>query len=152
MFSWTYMLIIYCCYGNSTQLKKDIVWVKNKWNVHPLKPSWRGPFVIILSTTPTAVKVAEIAPWIHHNWVKPASLEWQCISDLASQCKITLWNLSALPWQNSASQEATGAQEQWDDCPALVTPEADWSTHGRSLRSQLSNGTNELFSTPVISL
>jgi hypothetical protein len=41
------------------------IWVK-EWNVQLLKPHWRGPFVDILST-PTAVKVAEIAPWIHYS-------------------------------------------------------------------------------------
>jgi hypothetical protein len=41
---------------------EDAVWVK-EWNVQVLKPGWRGPFVVILFT-PTAVKVAEIAPWI----------------------------------------------------------------------------------------
>jgi hypothetical protein len=43
----------------------DAVWVK-EWNVQPLKPHWRGPFVIVLST-PTSVKVAEMVPWIHHS-------------------------------------------------------------------------------------
>jgi hypothetical protein len=52
----------------------DAVWVK-EWNVQLLKPHWRGPFVVIFST-PSAVKVAEISPWIHYSQVKPASLEW----------------------------------------------------------------------------
>jgi hypothetical protein len=55
----------------------DAIWVE-EWNVQPLKPHQRGPFVVILST-PTTVKVAEIAPWIHHSQVKPASLEWECV-------------------------------------------------------------------------
>jgi hypothetical protein len=42
-------------------------------NLQPLKPHWRGPFVVVLST-PTAVKVAEIIPWIHHSQVKSGSL------------------------------------------------------------------------------
>jgi hypothetical protein len=58
----------------------DAVWVK-EWNVQPLKPQWRGPFVVL--STSTAVKVAGIIPWIHHNQVKPASLEWECIPDPA---------------------------------------------------------------------
>jgi hypothetical protein len=51
------------------------------YNVHSLKPRWRGPFVVILSNTPTAVKIVVIAPWIHHSQVKPASLQWECIPD-----------------------------------------------------------------------
>ena len=39
----------------------DAIWVK-EWNVQPLKPPWRGPFTVILSTL-TAVKVTEVAPW-----------------------------------------------------------------------------------------
>jgi hypothetical protein len=35
----------------------DAIWVK-EWNVQPLKPHWRGLFVIILSA-PTTVKVAD---------------------------------------------------------------------------------------------
>jgi hypothetical protein len=38
----------------------NAVWVK-EWNVQPLKPHGRSPFLVILST-PTIVKVAEIAP------------------------------------------------------------------------------------------
>jgi hypothetical protein len=118
MFSWTYALIIYCCHGNSTQLKKNLV---KEQNVQPLKPHWRGPFVVSLST-PTAVKLAEIASWIHHSQVKPASLQWECIPDPASLCRITLQNLSSLPpRQDSASQETTGDQERQNNCPALVT-------------------------------
>jgi hypothetical protein len=43
----------------------DAIWVK-EWNAQPLKPHWRGCFVVILSVS-TTVKVAEIAPWIHHS-------------------------------------------------------------------------------------
>jgi hypothetical protein len=43
----------------------DAVWVKER-SAQLLKPHWRGCFVVILST-PTTVKVAEIAPWIHHS-------------------------------------------------------------------------------------
>jgi hypothetical protein len=48
--------------------------------------------------------------------------KWECILDPASLCKIILQNLSALPQQDSASQETTGDHEQWDDSPALITP------------------------------
>jgi hypothetical protein len=75
-----------------------------------------------LSTTPTAVKVAVIAPWFHHSQVKSASLKWECIPNLASPCKITLQNLNVLPQQDSASQETTGDQEWRDYSPTLVIP------------------------------
>jgi hypothetical protein len=61
-----------------------------------------------------------IAPWIHHSRVKPASLEWECIPDPASPCRITLQNLSTFPQEDSASQETMGDQEWQDDSPALV--------------------------------
>jgi hypothetical protein len=89
----------------------DAVWVK-EWKVQLLKPHWRGPFIVILSS-PMAVKVAEIVPGIHHSWVKPASLEWEGITDPASPCN------SALPQQDSASQEAIGDHRRWEVGPAL---------------------------------
>jgi hypothetical protein len=58
-------------------------------------PHWRGPFVVL--SIPTTVKVAEIAPWIHHSQVKSASLEWECISDPASPYKITFKTLVPFP-------------------------------------------------------
>jgi hypothetical protein len=38
---------------------RDAIRVK-EWNLQPLKPHWRGPFVILC--TPTIVKVAVIIP------------------------------------------------------------------------------------------
>jgi hypothetical protein len=43
---------------------RDAVWVK-EWNVQLLN-HWRSPLVVI-SSTPTAVKLAKIIPWIHHR-------------------------------------------------------------------------------------
>jgi hypothetical protein len=60
--------------GNSVQVKE--------WNVQLLKPYRRGSFVIVLST-PTTVKVAEIVPWIHHSQMKPVFLELEYIPDPA---------------------------------------------------------------------
>lgn len=68
---------------------RDSVWVK-KWNLQPLKPLWRGPF-----TTPMAVKVAKITPWIHHSRMKPAAARWNCTSDLSEPLKITLQRKTA---------------------------------------------------------
>ncbi|XP_077779001.1 uncharacterized protein LOC144326339 [Podarcis muralis] len=48
----------------------DEVWIKD-WAQTPLKPCWKGPYTILLST-PTAVKVTGITPWVHHNRVKKA--------------------------------------------------------------------------------
>ena len=60
------------------------VWVKD-WKHDSLAPRWKGPYVIL--TTPTAVKVAGIAPWIHHKRVKrtyhadPKNAEWTAQRD-----------------------------------------------------------------------
>jgi hypothetical protein len=84
----------------------DVIWVK-EWNVQPLKPHWRGPFIVILSI-PTSFKVVEITPWVQYSQVKPASLEWECILDAASPCKITLWNTCVLPRKDPVSWKTTG--------------------------------------------
>ena len=48
----------------------DQVQVKD-WKHDSLAPQWKGPYTVIL-TTPTAVNVTGIAPWIHHIRVKRA--------------------------------------------------------------------------------
>ena len=64
----------------------DQVWVKD-WKHDLLVPWWKGLYVIL--TTPAAVKVAGIVPWIHHTRVKrtyhadPKNAEWTAQRDPA---------------------------------------------------------------------
>ncbi|KAL0600156.1 Gag-Pol polyprotein [Plecturocebus cupreus] len=51
----------------------DHVWIKD-CSAAPLKPQWKGPQTMIL-TTPTAVKVEGIPAWIHHSCLKLAAAE-----------------------------------------------------------------------------
>ena len=68
------------------------MWVKD-WKREPLKPWWTGPRNIIL-TTPTALKVSGITPWVHHSRVKKANSEeptiWRSDPDLVNPLKLTL--------------------------------------------------------------
>ena len=73
----------------------DQVWVKD-WKHDLLAPWWKGPHVIL--TTPTAVKVAGIVPWIHHTRVKrtyhadPENAEWTAQRDPADP-----WETKTIP-------------------------------------------------------
>ena len=49
----------------------DWVWVK-RHHARALEPRWKGPYVVLL-TTPTALKVDGIGPWVHCNHVRPAT-------------------------------------------------------------------------------
>ena len=46
----------------------DTVWVK-RHQVRTLEPRWKGPYVVLF-TTPTALKVDGITPWVHHTHVQ----------------------------------------------------------------------------------
>ena len=48
----------------------DQVWYKYRKH-NSLAPHWKGPYIIVL-TTPVAVKVAGVTPWILHMRVKRA--------------------------------------------------------------------------------
>ena len=50
---------------------RDWVWVK-RHQTKALKPKWKGPYVVLL-TTPSALKVDGIGPWVHCNHVRPAA-------------------------------------------------------------------------------
>ena len=56
------------------------------WKHDSLAPHWKGPYTVVL-TTPTAVKVARVTPWIHHMRVKrtyhadPENAEWAAQRD-----------------------------------------------------------------------
>jgi hypothetical protein len=76
-------------------------------------------FVVVLST-PTTVKVAEIVLWIHHSRVAHC-----CHVGAPVCCR------RSGPW----SQETTRDHKWWDVSPAIATPEADLSKDGRTLRS-----------------
>jgi len=41
------------------------------WKYDSLAPHWKGPYTVVL-TSPTALKVAGVTPWIHHMRVKRA--------------------------------------------------------------------------------
>lgn len=49
----------------------DYVWAKS-WKQESLQPKWKGPYMVIL-TTPLALKVAGLFPWIHHSRAKKGS-------------------------------------------------------------------------------
>jgi hypothetical protein len=74
-----------------------------------VKTPLEGHFYCYFST-PTTVKVAEIAPWIHHSLVKLASFEWECIPLPISPFKITLQNVHALPQEDPQESLATSEQ------------------------------------------
>ena len=95
----------------------DQVWVKD-WKHDLIAPWWKGPYVIL--TTPTAVKVAGIVPWIHHTRVKrtyhedPKSTQWTVQRDPADprETKTILKKKKKIldePLQDEAAQSTPAA-------------------------------------------
>lgn len=46
-------------------------WVYLRDQQQTLQPRWKGPYIVIM-TTPTALKVHGITPWVHYTHVQPA--------------------------------------------------------------------------------
>ena len=74
----------------------DWVWVKRHQS-KTLEPRWKGPYVVLL-TTPTALKVGGIGPWVHCNHVhrvtpeeqEKAQKEWKAMLHPTNPLKIKL--------------------------------------------------------------
>jgi hypothetical protein len=72
------------------------VWVKTPIR-GSLESQWEGPYQVIL-TTPSALKVAGLKPWIHHTHAKLAEdpgQEWKSQANLDQSLKLTLTRGSA---------------------------------------------------------
>ena len=72
---------------------RDQVWIKD-WKKESLRPVWKGPYTVIL-TTPTALKVTGIDAWIHHSRVKLAGPadnrgEWETALDPERPLRLTI--------------------------------------------------------------
>nr|XP_034967967.1 uncharacterized protein LOC118083565 [Zootoca vivipara] len=69
----------------------DEVWIKD-WSQNPLQPRWRGPHTVLLST-PTAIKVTSITPWVHHTRVKKVVSDWTATPDPQQPLRLTISRL-----------------------------------------------------------
>ena len=93
----------------------DQVWIKD-WKKEPLRPVWKGPYTVIL-TTPTALKVTGIDAWIHLSRVKPSGPaddcgEWETAFDPERPLHLTIQR-----------------RRRRSQSPALTTLEAGQSMH-----------------------
>ena len=82
----------------------DWVWVK-RHQVKTLEPRWKGLYVVLL-TTPTALKVDGIGPWVHCNDVRCATPEEQEIGPERMEGDTT----SLQPFNNKA-HPSTGPRQ-----------------------------------------
>ena len=70
------------------------------WKKEPLQPVWTGPLTVVL-TTPTAVKVTGVIPWIHHTKVKKAATScdedtWKTVQDPRKSPQVLVPETTAL--------------------------------------------------------
>ena len=73
-------------FGEDSQIYAWGSGVVKGWKHDSLAPHWKGPYTVVL-TSPTAVKVAGVTPWIHHTRLKrayhadPEDTEWTTQKD-----------------------------------------------------------------------
>ena len=109
----------------------DRVWVKD-CKKEPLKPMWKGPYFVIL-TTHTDLKVEGTNAWIHYSRVKPANPtdsqeKWEMTLSLEEPLFLTLQRRKQAP-----QSPAGGHTGSWSINTQLKLEEPIGPTKGRCI-------------------
>ena len=88
----------------------DEIWVRY-WKEEPHQPVRTGPHTVVL-TTPTADKVTDITPWIHHTRVKKAAAScdegpWKAVQDPQISSRSSSKDNGPHPWRTLSPAPAT---------------------------------------------